>query len=97
MGTGFSLIIRLELSKPGGFFGSGQAYNTVITAQGIIIIFFMVMPAIVGGFGNWLLPLFLGAPDISLPRLNAMSFWLLPVALLFVLGSCISDGGRGTS
>ena len=55
------------------------------------------MPAIVGGFGNWILPLLLGAPDMSLPRLNAISFWLLPVALIFVLGSCFTDGGAGTS
>lgn len=97
MGTGFSLIIRLELSKPGGLFCSGALYNTVITAHALVIIFFIVMPAIVGGFGNWLLPLILGAPDISLPRLNAMSFWLLPVALIIILISCFLDGGAGTS
>jgi cytochrome c oxidase subunit 1 len=52
LGTGFSLIIRLELSSPGSFFGSGQLYNSVITLHALIIIFFIVMPALVGGFGN---------------------------------------------
>lgn len=74
VGTGFSLLIRLELSKPGGFFGAGALYNTVITVHALVMIFFIVMPAMVGGFGNWMLPLILAAPDISLPRLNAMSF-----------------------
>lgn len=97
IGTSFSLIIRLELSKPGGYFGSGHLYNCVITAHALVMIFFMVMPAIVGGFGNWMLPLLLGAPDMRLPRLNAISFWLLPVALFMLLTSFVVDGGAGTS
>jgi len=97
IGTRFSIIIRLELSKPGLLFGSGQLYNSVITSHALIIIFFIVIPAMVGGFGNWLLPLMLAAPDISLPRLNAISFWLLVPALVFVLLSSIVEGGRGTS
>jgi len=52
VGTGLSLLIRLELSKPGGFFGAGALYNTVITVHALVMIFFMVMPAMVGGFGN---------------------------------------------
>jgi len=97
VGSTFSLVIRLELSSPGTFFGSGQIYNSVITLHALIIIFFMVIPAIVGGFGNWLLPLILGAPDMSLPRLNAMRFWLLLPSLILVLTSFIIDCGRGTS
>lgn len=97
VGTRLSLIIRLELIRPGGFIIDGQIYNSVITAHGLIIIFFIVMPALMGGFGNWMLPLILGAPDISLPRLNAMRFWLLPLAFWLVLGSLIVEGGAGTS
>jgi len=54
------------------------------------------MPVFMGGFGNWLVPLILSAPDIAFPRLNNLSFWLLPVALIFLLGSAIAEGGVAT-
>jgi len=54
------------------------------------------MPRMVGGFGNWMLPLMLGAPDISFPRLNNLSFWLLPVSLILLLDSGFVDMGCGT-
>jgi cytochrome c oxidase subunit 1 len=52
LGTRLSIIVRLELAKPGFFLGNGQLYNSIITAHALLIIFFMVMPSIVGGFGN---------------------------------------------
>ena len=66
IGTSFSVLIRLELSGPGvQYIADNQLYNSIITAHAIVMIFFLVMPALIGGFGNFLLPLLVGGPDMA--------------------------------
>ena len=96
---GFSAyIIRWQLawpetSVPGwGPIGPDQ-YNAIVTMHGTVMVFFVAMPFLLGGFGNYLIPLMVGADDMAFPRLNAMSFWTQCVASLVLISSMFAPEG----
>jgi len=92
VGGSMAMLIRLELFQPGLQFFNPQFFNSMTTLHALVMIFGVVMPAGVG-LANWLIPMMIGAPDMALPRLNNMSFWILPFAFTLLLSTLFMPGG----
>ena len=74
---------------------NGHLWNVLITGHGILMMFFVVIPALFGGFGNYFMPLQIGAPDMAFPRMNNLSFWMYVAGTTLAICSVISPGGNG--
>ncbi|MFD1252932.1 MULTISPECIES: cytochrome c oxidase subunit I [Devosia] len=75
--------------------GGKHMFNVFVSAHALIMVFFTVMPATMGGFANYFAPLMVGAPDTAFPRINNIAFWLLPPALLLTILSMFFEGPAG--
>jgi cytochrome c oxidase subunit I len=91
-----ALLIRSELAQPGLQFVSDQTYNELFTMHGTIMIFLFVMP-VFSGFANYVMPLMIGAPDVAFPRINALSYWMVPAAGLLMMSGFLVKGGAAAA
>jgi cytochrome c oxidase subunit 1 len=73
---------------------NGHLWNVLVTAHGILMMFFVVIPALFGGFGNYFMPLQIGAPDMAFPRMNNLSFWLYIAGTTLAMCSVMAPGGN---
>merc|ERR1712086_365551 len=97
--TSFSVLIRIELYSSGNRIllpENQNFYNVSITLHGLLMIFFLVMPSLFGGFGNYFVPVFLGSAEVVYPRVNNLSILILPVSYLLVVLSLGTEFGGGT-
>jgi cytochrome c oxidase subunit 1 len=92
IGGSFAMLIRAELFKPGLQLMQPYFFNQLTTMHALVMIFGAIMPAFVG-LGNWMIPLMVGAPDMALPRMNNLSFWILPFAFTLLLSTLFMAGG----
>lgn len=92
IGVCLGLLIRLELIAPGATVIDAPTYNAVFTLHGVIMIFLFIIPGIPAIFGNFIMPLQIGAEDVAFPRLNLLSWWLyISGAALLVIALFTGD------
>ena len=96
VGGSMILVNRVELWQPGIQWVDPQTFNMFTTMHALVMIFGVLMPAAVG-FANWMIPLMIGAPDMALPRMNNLSFWILPFAFAMLLFTMLLPGGGPAS
>jgi cytochrome c oxidase subunit I len=85
-----ALLMRTQLAQPNNTVLSPGAYNEMLTMHGVTMIFLFVIPMTTGAFGNYLVPLMIGARDMAFPRLNALSYWLFLGSGLFMYSGLIT-------
>ena len=93
LAVAFGFIMRLEMLSPGKTVVEAQTYNTLFTLHGIMMIFLFIIPGLPAVFGNFFLPILIGAKDVFFPRLNLLSWWLFLTGGLLALVSVFLPGG----
>jgi len=92
VGGVFAVLMRLELLTPAGDLVQPDTYNKLFTMHGVVMVFFFLVPSIPAVFGNFLLPLMIGAKDVAFPRLNLASWYIFMLGGLFTLGAILTGG-----
>jgi cytochrome c oxidase subunit 1 len=92
-GVTIGFLLRLELIAPGETIVEAGTYNSLFTLHGIIMIFLFIIPGITASFGNFFLPIQIGARDVAFPRLNLLSWWLYVTAGTLALSTLLMPGG----
>jgi cytochrome c oxidase subunit I len=88
----FAMLMRLKLLQPGPFFMDALSYNRLFTLHGVVMIFLFLIPSIPSAFGNFVLPLMLGARDVAFPRLNLASFYLYLAGAILTVWAMLQGG-----
>lgn len=96
IGGVFAMVMRGELITPEADLLDRTVYNALFTMHGSVMLFLWTFPVLVG-LGNYLVPLMIGARDMAFPRLNAVSFWMIPVVGVLMLASFLVPGGPSQS
>lgn len=91
--VGIGVLMRLELISPGETFVSARTYNSLFTLHGVIMIFLFIVPGIPAVFGNFFLPIQIGAKDVAFPRLNLLSWWLYMFGAVLAVTSLFTGQG----
>ncbi|HEY8756697.1 MAG TPA: cytochrome c oxidase subunit I [Candidatus Dormibacteraeota bacterium] len=95
VGGVMALLVRIQLAEPQNKFLTPAQYNQIFTMHGTTMIFLWIIP-VLSGFGNYFVPLMIGARDMAFPRINALSFWLIPLGGM-VMYSGFLFGGSGSA
>src|SRR6266550_6123307 len=91
-----SLLMRTQLAVGNNHFLAPQTYNEIMTLHGTTMIFLWIIP-VFSGFGNYFVPLMIGARDMAFPRINAFSFWLIPLGGLTMYSGLLTKYGAAAA
>src|SRR5579885_1848238 len=90
-----ALLVRLELLTPGKTIVDAHTYNKLFTFHGTVMVFLFIVPGIAASFGNFLIPLMIGARDVAFPRLNLLSWYLYIAGAIIIVASLLQPADTG--